>query len=241
MEDLPERPAAVTEVPSTTLVVPPTNSLANYVEDEDAEGEFDRSDRVNAMMVIVAKTGELSNIHTPGDFLINKDLVIGGLKNPLNVVAIAIKKRYQNDLDFEGGDMGDTVDKAIEVTNRGGMLGYRPFEDKKSTHFWKPILQVLFFIQKPPNLSPAANALFPFEIEGADYGRFGYTARTKTAYNGIAKPLIGAKQDHGSVRLSSYALSVKGETWQTKSWMQPSLKVTGPTSEEMLKFISTLK
>lgn len=242
METLPEEPKASPVAPSTALVVQPSRALApSYVSDEDAEGEFDRSDIQNAMLAIVAKTGELSNLFTPGDLLLNKEFVIGGVKSPVDLVAIAIKKRYQNDLDYDGGEMGDVVDKAIEITDRGGLLGYRPYEDKDSTHFWKPILQVLFLIKQPAGLSPAANSLFPFTVEGENYGRIGYTARTKTAYNGIAKVLIGAKQATGSVRLDTYRLSTEGETWKGKSWIQPSLRVTGPTSEEMLKFIAALK
>lgn len=251
MEILPERPAgqvnpiAPGEAPpaSQQLTVPQSKPLSTFVADEDAEGEFDAQDRQNPMLVIVAKTGELSNLHTPGDMLINKEFVIGGSKAPVELIALAIKKRYQNDLDFDGGEMGDTVDRAIDVTDRGGVLAYRPFDDKASTHFWKPILQVLFLVKKPADLPPSASAFFPFQMDGADWGRVGYTARTKTAYNGIAKTLIMAKQDTGSVRRSLYRLSTKGESWQgpqgLRSWIQPMLRAAGPTSEAMLEFIGT--
>lgn len=244
MEDLPEAPATID--PNAKAVVPATTrAVAPYVEDEDAMGEFDRNDRQNAMLVIVAKTGELSNLFTPGDMLLNKEFVIGGVKSPLELVAVAIRKCYQNDLDFDGGDMGDVVDKMIEVTDRGGVLGYRGYDDKESTHFWKPILQTVLLIKKPDGMSPAANSLFPFSIEGVDYGRVGYAARTKTAYNGIAKTLIATKQDKGSVRVDTFRLSVKGETWQPpkgppRSWMDPMLRVVGPTSETMLEFLKNL-
>src|SRR5438876_455496 len=114
--------------PTTALVPREERPLSRYVDTTEAQGEFTNSDRERAVMQIVAKVGDLSNTFTPGDILLNKDFVIGGTKNPIELVALGIKKRYQNDLDFDGGEIGDTVDKAIEVVDRGGVLEYRPFD-----------------------------------------------------------------------------------------------------------------
>lgn len=247
---LEEEPKAAGEVASTpaadTQLVPQQDMPpAKYTESDDAEGEFDANDLDRAMLQIVAKTGDLSNIFTSGDILLNKEVVICGITPKgttppisIEVTAVAIKKRYQNDLDIDGGEMGDTVDKATQVLERGGKLGYRPFKEKEATEYWKPILQVVFLIKMPANLSAAGQALFPFVIEGASYALVGYTARAKTAYNGIAKQLIGAKQAKGSVRTTTWNLSTKGENFENKSWIQPLLRAAGPTSEAVLKFIA---
>lgn len=243
-----EKPAEVASTPSpatnTEIVQAQSHAPALYTESVDAEGEFDSSDEDKPMMQITAKTGELSNTFSPGDILLNKEVVICGItpqgKPPLtiNLFAVAIKKRRQNDLDIDGGEMGDAVDTAAEVIERGGVLGYRPYADKAATQYWKPILHVVFLIEMPEGLSPDGQALFPYKIEGKNYSLVGYTARAKTAYNGIAKPLIQAKRAKGTVRTTAWTLSTKGEAFENKSWIQPLLRQAGPTPEGILKFIT---
>jgi hypothetical protein len=151
---------------------------------------------------------------------------------------IKIKKRYQNDLPFApGSDFGDVVDHASDFVEKGGVLEYRPFEDKISTHYWMPLLQILWLVKQPADLPPDAATLFPFELGGSNYAIVGYTARTKTAYNGVAKILIDAKSKRGTVRELAYRLTTKGESWQDRSWIQANVRATGPVDPEIRKFI----
>ena len=238
--DAPAEEQQTTAAPVTdrTVATRPDMAPSTYVQEDGAEGEFDRNDQDKVYLSIVAKVGELSNLFTPGDFLLNKEYVIGGTKQPIEVIALGIKKRYQNDLDFDPtGEKAETVDTAVEVNARGGEVGYRPRGDKTSTHYWKPILQILFLVKKPANISPDAAMMFPYEIAGNDYAVVGYTARAKTAYNGIAKPLIQARNGKGGVRGMVYQLSVKGETYEGTSWMQPKLRSTGQSSAEVLDYV----
>jgi len=236
-----ETPAEVSETPTaeTALVARPSYVPTVYTSDADAEGEFTSDDQQRGRLVIVAKTGRLSNQFTPGDMLLNGEYVIGNTKTGLNVVAVGIKKIYQNDLDYDGGDFGDTVKTAVEIVERGGVLDYRPNGDKESTHYWKPVLQILWLIQRPEGLSADAAALFPFEIEGKEYMEAGYWAASKTAYNAIAKTLIQAKSAKGSVRTVSYKLTTKGEENRDGSltWIQASIRATGPTSHSVLDYL----
>lgn len=235
-----EEPTEVSQTQTeTAVVVRPNYAPSTYVSDSDAEGEFTSDDQLRGRLAIVAKVGKLSNIFNPGDMLLNGEYVIGNTKDGLNVVAIGIKKLYQNDLDFDGGDFGETVQKAVQVIEKGGVVDYRPNEDKTSTHYWKPVLQVIWLIEKPEGASADMAALFPFEIEGKDYAEVGYWAASKTAYNAIAKTLIQAKNAKGSVRTVSYRLTTKGESNRdaTLSWIQASIRATGPTSQAILDFI----
>lgn len=235
----PEKEVASTSPADSTAIMPQqSKTLAKYTDDDDSEGEFNQDDINRPMMVIVAKTGALSDLFTPGDLLLNKEFVIGGLKSPIELVPVTMKKRYQNDLDIDGGEMGEVVDKAIQVVDKGGIVGYRPYEDKDASHFWKPILQAVFLIKNPGGLPPEASSLFPFEIDGVEYALVGYSARAKSAYNGIAKSLIQIKSAKGNVRGTTFRLSTKGESWENKSWIQPSLRAIGATSEPVAKFIA---
>jgi hypothetical protein len=225
------------ETTTSTLAVRDERAVVPFVEDNDAVGEFNADDVERAYMTIVSKVGELSNLFTPGEILLNKEFVIGSTKAPLEVIAIAIRKRYQNDLPF-GEEMGEEVNTAMEVLDKGGVMEYRPFADKTSTYYWKPILQVVFLVKKPEGLSPDAATFFPFAIGDSDYAVVGFSARTKTGYNGIAKPLIGLKRAKGNVRCRTWRLTTKGETWEDRSWIQVSLRSTGDTTKEVLDFLT---
>jgi hypothetical protein len=229
------------EQADSQLVVRPSQALiiAPYVADADAEGEFSSSDSIRPTMAIVAKTGDRSDQFPPGSIILNNEFIIGDIKHPVEIASvIKIKKRFQNDLPFApGSDFGDVVDHAVEFVDKGGVLEYRPFNDKISTHYWIPLLQIMWLVKQPVDLPPDAATLFPFELGGSNYAIVGYTARTKTAYNGVAKILIDAKSKRGTVRELAYKLTTKGESWQDRSWIQANLRATGSVDPEIAKFI----
>lgn len=240
-ETQPEVPSTPS-TDSTVAVRPGLAPAAPFVEGEDASGEFDNSDVEKLYLTIVAKTGKLSNEFTPGDLLLNKEFVIGGTKSPITVVPMGLRKLYQNDLDFESNDeTGDIVSKQVDVLNRGGIVDYRPHNDKVSTHYWKKIANIPLLIELPADVSAEVEANFLYEIEGKLYAVVGYTARTKSAYNGIAKPVNQALKKFGIVRTKTYTLSVKGEDFDGKSWMQPNMRVSGNTSDAVQEFIRTFR
>lgn len=239
----PADQVASTPTPATSTAVVPATSTAvtAYVADNEVEGEFDASDRERARLTVVAKTGKLSNVFTPGDILLNTEHVIGTVKQPLVVIPVSYKKLYQNDLDFDGGEMGDTVKSATEVLDRGGIVDYRPYEEKKATHYWKKVLQVIFLVQRPENLGPEAASMFPYAVEGNDYALVGFWASARSAYSGIAVPLINSKLK-GSIRRFTYNLSTKGEQNRdgSRTWIQTNLRVSGPTSDALTAFLKEI-
>ncbi len=241
--DLVEVSSDEPELPSQEIVPVETRSPAVFINTEDAEGEFSQDDRLRSYLSIVAKTGKMADIFTPGDIVVNQEFVIGGTKSPIEFVPIRIVKRYQNDVRFDPEEPADIVNSAVEVVQRGGVVGYRPFNDKESTHYWKPILQCLLLVKRPDNVPADVVMLFPFDIGGVSYGVMGYTARTKTAYNGFAKPLIEVKIGRGTVRDFNYRLTTKSESWhdpktgEDKSWIAVLARSVGPVTEEMAKFL----
>jgi glucose dehydrogenase len=227
---------------STAVAVRQSQAPAVYTQSESAEGEFDAGDMEKARLTIVAATGKLAAEFTPGDMLVNGEYVIGDKKSPLIVVPVAIRKLYQNDLDFDGGEMGDTVKTAVEVAERGGIVGYRPYLEKDATHYWKKVAQIVFAIQKPKNVTPAAEGLFLFDANGESYALASYWASSKTAYSGVAVPLVMAFQAKKTVRLSTYSLSTKGMSTADgkRSWIQATLRATGATPTDVLSMLTEI-
>jgi hypothetical protein len=242
-EVLPPEPIPTPGNTESTLAKAPDRTVAvptKYYEDDEAEGEFDGSDTIRATMTIVAKTGKMSNLFTPGSVLLNKDVVIGGIDSPVTVIPVTIKKMYQNDLHSDLKVMGAIAETAEQVIAKGGIAGeYRPSDDKVSRHYWKPIMKIGFLVKRPANASPAAAGMFQIEIDGEFYAPVRYTARAKTAYNGIAKVLSDIKSNQRSIRATTFNLTSRGEDWAeaNKSWIQSNLTPVGPTNPNVIAFI----
>lgn len=242
--------AAAAQAAPPTPVEEPANKLAARSDQSvtlyDDDSEYGAGDMERHVFQIVAKTGKLSNDFSPGDMLLNKEVIVGNTKSAVEFAIIGMRKGYQNDLEF-GDDIGDTVYKATDVIDRGGTHGYRPYEDKDSTHFWKPILQLIIFLKQPAGAAESIAALFPFVVGNDSFTVAAYGVYTKTGYNGVAKKLIGLHQSQklrgiadGEKRVL-WKLTTKGETTPdgTKSWVQPTATVVGPLSTEVAEFLTT--
>jgi hypothetical protein len=229
---------------------------SSYVQSNEFQGEIDPEETLRPTLGIVPKVGRLADLFTPGDLLLDNEFVIGGSKSPIELIPVAAKKRYQNDIaKNEDDEYGDLVDSMTEVIERGGIKGYRPFDDKEATEFWKPVLQAVFLVKRGENLTAEAGMQFPYQVGDSYYAFVRYTARNKSAYGNVAKPGIGlalldaqkrAMSVKGSVRDMTYRLSTKGVTWQpprgeSRSWIEPSLRAIGKTSDELKQFIRDIE
>jgi hypothetical protein len=264
-------PAAAAGQTSTALATREEQTLAlpseNFTRTNEFVGEVDPEETLRPSLQIVAKTGKLADEFTPGDLLLNSEYVIGSAGSnraegsPIVLVPVWFKKAYQNDLPKNEDEDGDSdysknvVDTLIEVKARGGVKGYRPFDDKVSTHFWKPVINAVFLIEMPENIGDDAKMMFPYQVGGKNYVFARYSARNKSAYGNQAKPGIGlalldaqqkAQTVSGSIRDKVYRLSTKSVSWQpprgeTRSWIEPSLRATGTTSKELKDFIASVE
>ena len=247
---MPEQPQ--TDSTSTAVVVRPNQAPVLYVNSEEFRGEIDPNEKSRPRLGIVAKTGKLSDMFTPGDFLLNSEYVIGGTRSPIEVVPVIAEKLYQNDIaKNEDDEYGDIVETRVEITKRGGTFERRPFNDKFSTHYWMPIVRAVFLIKKPEGVSNEAAFMFPYKIGDSSYVFATYTARNKSAYGNQVKRGIGlalldavdmARLSNGSIRDLIYKLSTSGETYTSpkgdqRAWIQPTLRACGSTSAEVKEFI----
>ena len=132
------------EAPEKSLVARPSSTLAvpaNYTDTGGFDGEFTNEDRQTPRLQIVAKTGALSNEFPPGNFVLNKQADLG--KSPLKLVALRVKKLYQEVTDIEEGVMGRTFATAEEVRAAGLRVGLPT--SKVVGEEAAPIMQILFF------------------------------------------------------------------------------------------------
>lgn len=197
------QPAARPEpaVASTAVAVQPApgavteyRAPASYADDSDSLGMGDlKLPRIN----IVQKVGDLSNIFTPGDIVINGESVVlesPGAKgdnkdsHPLVIVVTGFRSdRYAEKV--AGGGQGRLVNNVEEVVKAGGTLDYN---ENKATG--KPLFQQLaeglILVQKPEGLD---DPQFSYIADGKYYAPFLW-AMKGTAFTNGAKVFRTARK-----------------------------------------------
>ena len=133
---------ADTAVPVSEPINPPSSQVAVYqsplgFDDDNIGFEDIILPRVN----IVQKVGDLSNVFTPGEIVLDKSLVIytppvpekniAGTK-PLNIVVLGFRKRQFAEK-TDGKVRGMLVNSEADVVKHGGTLDYKEWEHSLNT------------------------------------------------------------------------------------------------------------
>ena len=219
----PPQPTQLAVKPDSTLAAP-----SSYTDAGGFDGEFTREDRQTPRLQIVAKTGALSNDFNPGSFLLNKQADLG--KNPLGVVALRVKKLYQEVTSIEEGVMGRTFATAEEVRAAGLRVGLAT--SKVAGEEAAPIMQILFFIELPDGLKPEVADHFSCVLPSGKQGALALYTAARTNYRTVAQPLVTARDMNKQVRENGvwsqrWQLSAKLEKYESFSWWQGHLTPSG--------------
>lgn len=208
-----------------------TVSTAVAADTDDMQGEFTASDLRLPRINLANKSGKLGDDFGPGAFVLNKEVRLSDGKTPLTVIALRIKKQFQENLKFDPDSDARprTFDTIDEVRANGGTLGY-----KKDCGEFSDIAHIEFLVKAPEGAEEEVLVHFTDEIEGSLYCRAVYTAAS-TAYAGVAKPIITARLTHLK------ATGLPGGRWEmtsrltqgkSNSWYSPVLKAAGLLTPE---------
>lgn len=200
----PASPVVPAVVPQSQAVVPVQPASGAVTEYRARPGYGDDSDGLRASDIklprinIVKKVGPLSEIFTPGDVVLNQEIVIYKsdkidpvTKNkipqskPLRVVVAGFRPdRYAEKT--EGGDMGNIFDSIEEVVAAGGTIDYNEAEATAKPPY-QLLSECLVLIEKPedvdsPEFSYIADgkkyAAALWANKGGDYTNGGKIIRT---------------------------------------------------------------
>ena len=237
----------IEEAGSKAVAVRPEMQVAIKGEDPNKGiyGEFGAEDIKLPRLNLVNKVGDLSNIFTPGTFVINKEHQITdidaknkGLGNPLKVIAVRLKVEYQESLAFDPDVRPRVFQTAEEVRLAGGQVAYGRGEGK-----FAKVGHIEFLIQEPETISEEAATLFFYVIGDKKYARVIYTA-SSTAYAETAQILYS---DYKVGHLNKtglfggfYSLGAKIKTGDKGTWWIPSMKTAGEVPAADQQEIKTL-
>ena len=221
---------------SLAIAAKPSAPVAVYVEGEDAEGEFTASDFQRPSLNLVTKTSANVDVFGIGTWVVGKEVAVGKMSEPLNVVGLKIQKAYQEQLPF-GAGRPRMFRTAEEVTAAGLSLQYETDAPKAAQ-----VLGIRFWLPQPKDVD--APHIFTLESpEGLGAVVKFFAART--TYTSVGKPLIDAcrsflSPSKGGIVAKWWELSAMKKVNGANSWLLPLIKPGKPTSPEMAAFLKSI-
>jgi hypothetical protein len=230
----------IEEAGSKAVAVRPEAQVAVMGDDpsKGIYGEFGAEDIRLPRLNLVNKVGDLSNLFTPGTYVLNKEHQINDIdpKNkgaavPLKVIAVRLKVEYQESLPYDPDVRPRVFQTAEEVRLAGGRVDY----GRKEGIFAK-VGHIEFLIQEPETLSEEAATTFFYVLGEKRYARVIYTA-SSTAYAETAAILyndfkVGHLNKTGLFG-GFYSLGSKLKTGDKGTWWIPSMKTAGEVPAEL--------
>ncbi len=249
-------PTSAAVVPAAPAAVAPANSPLDF--DDDNIG-FE--DVILPRLNIVQKVGDLSNIFTPGEIVLNQASCIHEPANPekgkagtgpLNLIILGFRKRQFVEK-VDGGEMGLLLNSEAEIEKHGGTLDFKEWQNSvaeskkpgstvKPMRYFQKLATAVGLVERPAHLATvdADNILFPYECEGRFYALVLWSMKG-TAYTHSAKKIFThRKLGHlrGGYLKQGYTLTTKLEKFGSNFAYVPVLGVgpkTTPAFESFLR------
>lgn len=256
-------PGVTIECPATVAVGVPAVYQApaalarpqapSWFEEETVSFDEIKFDKI----VIVQKVGPRSNIWTPGEILLNDQVVLYSPKHgetpatpPLTIITIGFKPTlFPEKVEF--GQRGDMATTEEGVKKLGGTLDYKEWETKQKNGIpckrFERLSTGLFLVERPAHVKDPDNLIFSQECEGKHYVMATWSMRGAVYNNGAAVIKTDGKTRHLKgpdgkpfYRSWSYALSTELKEFQTAKGPgyaeRPVLKPLAKMSDEFIAF-----
>jgi hypothetical protein len=226
------------------VAVRPESQVAIQGEapDKGIFGEFGSDDIKLPRLNLVNKVGDLSNLFTPGAWVLKKEHqltdVVKGEAGSLKVIAVRLGVEYQESLPYDPNVRPRVFATAEKVRMNGGRVAYGRGEG-----IFAKIGHIEFLIEKPEKLSEEASSEFFYVLGDKEYARVLYTA-SSTAYAETAQILysdyrVGHLNKTGLMG-GFYLLGAKTKTGDKGSWWVPALKTAGEVPADIQAEIKAL-
>ena len=243
-------------IPRPPQAVATTNTAPGGYNDEDIG--FD--DIILPRLNMVHGVGPLSEIFSPGEYVLNGTMVIhtpaNAKKNiagqpPLNVTVLGFKKRQYAEKTV-GGKQGNLFNTVDEVVRANGTLDYKEAQSTNKT-LYHTLATALILIQKPDYINDPEHLIFAHECEGKFYSLALWSMKS-TAYTHAAKHIFTArkmghlkavKDDTGRIISGGYpsfswSLTSELDTKFENPTNIPVLKAGGRNTPAFLKFVEAV-
>lgn len=245
--DIPTKPVTM-EVARPVPTSVPSTSVPSYNDEE-----IDFGDIILPRLNIVQKVGDLSNLFTPGEIVLNQNLVIhDAKKTPAIVFTVIGFKKKQFVEKVEGGAMGALYHSQEDVVSHGGTLDYKEWQESiktakekggKALKYFQPLATALLLVERPAHVPDEDHTVFPYECEGK-WHALALWSMKGTGYTNGAKTIFTARKI-GHLRKEGYpsqtwTLTTKLENYGGNFAYIPVLKPGARNSPEFVAFVKDI-
>ena len=195
-------------------------------------GEVSRSDIVRPTLNIVHAVGPLSEDFTPGQLVLNRELVIAEPEKPITLMVLSLDKFFMENVPYGGDETARTFSTLEEVKKAG--LHCEWINDQKPP--CGPAAKALVAIQ-----SDVESGLYPFSFDGKFYAIAEWSLRG-VAFTRAGKLIITASQWglKDGLHNGSWTLSTRREKLGSNWVWVPVLKAGPRNSKELAEFFTNL-
>lgn len=234
LPDAPEEDALETNT-NTALAERPS-TVANYTAAGDGvEGDFDRSDFITPRLNLVGKTGELSDLFTPGTFVFDKEVQLNANKDEAIAVVICnMSKTYMQDLPFGSEERPKIFRTAREVRENNGGIGWDCPEDVDK---YNEVLDLTVLVRGPKD-----HPKFPFELNGENYALAKFSLG-KSAYRVTGRQIFTDSQTslkREGITSRTYHFTSRIQSNAMGSWYVPIARLGEKTSQDVRDLIADI-
>ena len=214
-------PAATT---TTELAAPQSAALGTVA------GEIESDDIVIPRLNLVQNVGNLNELFTAGELVLNKEVV---LPAPLELTILSARKQFVQNLDFDSGEKPQVFNTLEEVHAAGGTIEW--VGNQKPSYV--PVLHVNLVFKAPAGLDYA----LPLEYNGDAYGLAVWTLRG-VAYTRAGKNILTAAKFslRDGLFNGKWELTSKREKFGRNSVFVPVLRNVGRNTPDFVDFLRTI-
>ena len=222
-----ETSPATTPATTTTEIAaaPPTMGVV--------VGDIDSSDINMPRLNIVQGVGSLAELFSPGQVVLNQEIVLSNGANPIELTVLTARKQFVENLAFDADTRPKVFDTLEEVHAAGGSINWignmRPS--------YVPVLHVNVLIKAPQGVE----GTFPIHYNGEDYALAVWTLRG-VAYGKAGRNILTAAKFSLKEGLyhGKWMLTTKREKFGRNSVFVPVLRNIGRHEDDFVKFVTSL-
>jgi hypothetical protein len=235
--------AATDKAEVSNALVPQQNAVANFVEDDDFEGENIGRYATHPYLKLVSKNSKEATVAKfgSGAWVVNDEDKIGSMEAPLRVVVVRAAMAWQENLDYAPGVQKRIFRSSAEAHAAGLSTDWDA--KKAGRPCATEVLNSLLWVPKPEGLDDLPH-IFCYEgPEGA--GALVKFFAASTSFSTFGRPILDAKQkflrkEKGGLVAGYWNLIATAEVSKKGlPYLAPRMKPANPlnTSEELREFL----
>lgn len=232
------------EIQNSDIITGAPSGSLSTVNSAGVVGEVDSSEVRFPKLQIVQGVGPLSEMDEfrKGDIVLNQELKIGGIDDPIELTVLQIGKMYEEVVDYDSDDIPRIVNSKEEVLKLGGTTeGHREGgEWIKPT--WRAVAEAMVCLKAPDSLSKEdAETHFGFEAP-KDKGKYAFAKWTikGVAYKFAAVEIFSAAAMYyrDGLKKGSFHLSTQKRSFGPNTVMVPVVKKGSRNTPEFSSWLS---